>query len=77
MTTRVISQAAVWIFLGTVLIVWLGCGDGDDSSVDKPTVTEDSSTDNSSVGNPRTVADAPTDNANVNTPPVAADAPAG
>ena len=75
MTNRIISQAAVWIFLGTLLIVWLGCGDSDDSSVDKPTVVEDSSTDNSSVDNPRTVADAPTDNANVNTPLVVTNAP--
>ena len=72
MANRIISQAAVWIFLGTMLIVWLGCGDSDDSSTDKPTVTEDSSTDNSSVDNPRTVAEAPTDNANV---PVVADVP--
>ena len=90
MTNRVISQAAVWIFLGTVLIVWLGCGDSDDSSVDKPTVAdaptenagvdtppvkEAAPTDNVSVGNPRTVADAPTDNAGVDTPPVKEAAP--
>ena len=75
MTNRVISQVTIWIFLGTVLIVWFGCGDSDDSSVDKPTVTESSSTDDSSVDNPPTVVDVPTDNANVETPPVAADAP--
>jgi len=74
MTNRVISQATIWIFLGTVLIVWFGCGNGDDPSVDKPTVA-DAPTDNVSVGNPRTVADAPTDNAGVDTPPVEADAP--
>ena len=76
MTNRIISQAAIWIFLGTVLIVWFGCGDSDDPSVDKPTVTEDSSTDDSSVDKPPTVADAPTDNAGVDTPPVVEDAPA-
>ena len=75
MTNRVISQAAIWIFLGTVLIVWCSCGDSDDSSVDKPTVTEDSPADDSSVDNPRTIVDAPTDNTNVDTPPVVADAP--
>ena len=43
MTNRAISQAVIWIFLGTVLIVWFGCGDdSDDFSADKPTVTEDS-----------------------------------
>ena len=76
MTNRIISQAAIWIFLGTVLIIWFGCGDSDDSSVDKPTVTEDSSTDDTSVDNPPTVADAPTDNVGVvDTLPVVADAP--
>ena len=76
MTNRVISQAAIWIFLGTVLIVWFGCGDSDDSSVDKPTATKDSSTDDTSVDDPLPiVADAPTDNANVNPPPIVADAP--
>ena len=75
MTNRVISQSAIWIFLGTVLIVWFGCGDSDDPSVDKSTVTEDSSTDDSSVDKPTTVADASTDNANVDTPPAVADAP--
>lgn len=76
MTHRVISQAAIWIFLGTVLIVWFGCGDSDDSGVDKPTAVEDSSTDDTGVDDPRTVvADAPTDNANVNPPPIVADAP--
>ena len=76
MTNRIISQAAVWIFLGTVLIVWYGCGDSDDSGVDKPTTIEDSSTDNISINNPRTVADTPADDASVDTPPVVADAPA-
>ena len=76
MTNRVISQAAIWIFLGTVLIVWFGCGDdSDDSSVDKPTVTEDLPTDDSSVDKPPTVVDAPTDNTNVDTPPAVVDAP--
>lgn len=75
MTNRVTSQAAIWIFLGTVLIVWFGCSGSDDPSVDKPTVTEDSSTDDSSVDDPRTVADASTDNANVNTPPAVMDPP--
>ena len=76
MTNRIISQAAVWIFLGTVLIVWYGCGNSDDSGVDKPTAIEDSSTDNISINNPRTVADTSADNASVDTPPVVADAPA-
>lgn len=75
MTNRIISQSAIWIFLGTVLIVWFGCGDSDDLSVEKPTVTEDSSTDDSSTDKPPTVVEAPTDNTNVNTPPVVADAP--
>lgn len=75
MTNRVTSQAAIWIFLGTVLIVWFGCSGSDDPSVDKPTVTEDSSTDDSSVDDPQTVADASTDNANINTPPAVIDAP--
>ena len=76
MTNRVISQAAIWIFLGTMLIVWFGCGDSDDSSVDKPTAAKDSSTDDTSVDDPPpVVADAPTDNANINPPPVVADAP--
>ncbi len=77
MTNRVISQAAVWIFLGTMLIVWFGCGDSDDSGADKPTTTEDSSTDNINVDTPPTVVvDAPTDNINVDTPPtVVVDAP--
>ena len=77
MTNRIVSQSVLWIFLGTVLIIWLGCGDSDDPSVDKPTVTEDSSTDDSSVDKPATVADAPTDNAGVDTPPVVEDAPVG
>ena len=77
MTNRIISQSALWIFLGIVLIVWFGCGDSDDPSVDKPTVTEDSSTDDSSVDKPATVADAPTDNTGVDTPPVVEDAPVG
>ena len=75
MTNRVISQAAIWVFLGTVLIVWFSCGDSNDPSVDKPTVTEDSLTDDTSVDNPRTIVDAPTDNTNVDTPPVVVDAP--
>ena len=75
MTNRIISQSARWIFLGIVLIVWLGCGDSDDPSVDKPTVTEDSSTDDASADDSRTVADAPTDNAGVDTPPAVEDAP--
>jgi hypothetical protein len=76
MTNRVISQAAIWIFLGIVLIVWYGCGDSDDSSVDKPTATKDSSTDDTSADNPPSiVADASTDNANVNPPPMVVDAP--
>ena len=75
MTNRVTSQAAIWIFLGTVLIVWFGCSGSDDPSVDKPTVTEDPSTDDSSVDDPQTVADASTDNANVNTPPAVVEAP--
>ena len=62
MTNKIISQSAIWIFLGTVLIVWFGCGDSDDPSVDKPTVAEEPSTDDSSVDKPPTVADAPTDN---------------
>ena len=57
MTNRIIYQAAVWIFLGTMLIVWFGCGGSDDSGVDKPTAAEDSSTDDTSVDNPPTVAD--------------------
>ena len=73
MTNRVTFQAAIWIFLGTALIVWFGCGDGDEPSVDKPTVTEDSG--DSRVDKPPTTADAPTDNANVDTPPVVGDAP--
>ena len=77
MTNRIISQSAIWIFLGTVLIVWLGCGDSDDPSVDKPTMTKDSSTDDSRIENPRTVADAPTDNVSVDTPPAVEDAPVG
>ena len=76
MTNRIIYQAAVWIFLGTILIVWFGCGGSDDSSVDKPTVAGDSSTDDSSVDDPPTVTDAPTDNAGVDIRPVVADAPA-
>ena len=75
MTNRVTSQAAIWIFLGTVLIVWFGCSGSDDPSVDKPTVTGDPSTDDSSVDDPQTVADASTDNANINTPPAVIDAP--
>jgi hypothetical protein len=76
MTNRIIYQAAVWIFLGTMLIVWFGCGGSDDSGVDKPTAAEDSSTDDTSVDNPPTVADVPTDNINVDTPPtVVVDAP--
>ena len=76
MTNRVISQAAIWIVLGTVLIVWFGCGDSDDSSVDKPTATKDSSTEDTSVDDsPPVVMDAPTDNANVNPPPIVVDAP--
>lgn len=75
MTNRVISQAAIWIFLGAVLIVWFGCGDSDDPSVDKLTVTEDSPIGDSRVDKPPTTADAPTDNANVDTPPVVTDAP--
>ena len=75
MTDRVISQTAIWIFLGTVLI-WFGCGDSDISSVDKPTAAKDSSTDDTSADNPPSiVADAPTDNANVDLPPVVVDAP--
>ena len=77
MTNRVISQAAVWIFLGTMLIVGFSCGDSDDSGADKPTTTEDSPTNDTSVDNPPTVADAPTDNIDVDTPPtVVVDAPA-
>ena len=76
MTNRIIYQAAVWIFLGTILIVWFGCGGSDDSSVDKPTVAGGSSTDDSSVDDPPTVTDAPTDNAGVDIRPVVADAPA-
>ena len=76
MTNRIIYQAAVWIFLGTMLIVWFGCGGSDDSGVDKPTAAEDSSTDDTSVDNPPTVADVPTDNVNVDTPPVVEDSPA-
>ena len=76
MTNRVISQVAIWIFLGTVLIVWFGCGDdSDDSSVDKSTMPEDSSTDDSGVNKPSTVADAPTDNVSVDPPPVVEDSP--
>ncbi len=75
MTNRIISQAAIWIFLGTMLIVWLGCGDSGNPSVDKPTVAEDLPTDGSSVDKPPTVVDAPTDNTNVNTPPAVVDAP--
>ena len=91
MTIRFISQAATWIFLGTVLIVWFGCGGSDDSSVDKSTVAEDSSADGSSidsfpmvkdtstgnirVDNPPMVEDPPVDNTGVDTPPVVADAP--
>ena len=76
MTNRVIYQASVWIFLGAVLIVGFSCGGSDDSGVDKPTATEDSSTDDTSVDSPPTVADAPTDNINVGTPPtVVVDAP--
>ena len=76
MTNRVIYQASVWIFLGAVLIVGFSCGGSDDSGVDKPTATEDSSTDDTSVDSPPTVSDAPTDNINVGTPPtVVVDAP--
>lgn len=75
MTNRVTSQAAIWILLGTVLIVWFSCSGSDDPSVDKPTMTEDSSTDDSSIDDPQTVADASTDNANINTPPAVIDAP--
>ena len=76
MTDRVISQAAIWIFLGTVLIVWFGCGDSEDSSVDKPAAAKDSSTDDTSADNlPSTVADAPADNVSVDPPPIMADAP--
>ena len=76
MTNWVISQAAIWIFLGTVLIVWFGCGDSDDSSVDKPTATKDSSTDDISVDDPLPiVVDAPTDNVSVDPPPIVVDVP--
>ena len=72
MPDRVISQASIWIFLGTVLIVWFGCGDSDDSSVDKPTAAKDSSTDDTGADNPPSTV---TDNANVNPPPMVVDAP--
>ena len=74
MTNRFISQASVWILLGTILIVWFGCGGSDDSSVDNPTVTEDSSTDDSSVGNSPVAEDSPADNASVDNPPMVEDA---
>lgn len=76
MTNRVISQTAIWILLGAVLIVWFSCGDSEDSSVDKPTASKDSSTDDTSADNPpSTVADAPADNVSVDPPPIVADAP--
>ena len=77
MTNRVVSQTVIWIFLGTVLTVWFGCGDSDDSNVDKPTAVKDASADDTGVDDrPPVVADAPTDNANVNPPPIVTDAPA-
>ena len=77
MTNRVISQAAIWIFLGTVLIVWFGCGDSDDSRVDKPTTAKDSSIDDTGVDNPPPVmVDASTDNVSVGNPRTGGDAPA-
>ena len=76
MTNRVISQAAIWIFLGTVLIVWFGCGGSDDSRVDKPTTAKDSSIDDTGVDNPPPVmVDASTDNVSVGNPRTGGDAP--
>ena len=76
MTNRIISQAAIWILLGVVLIVWFSCGDSEDSSVDKPTAAKDSLTDDASADNPPSiVADAPADNVSVDPPPIVADAP--
>ena len=76
MINRVISQVAIWILLGAVLIVWFSCGDSEDSNVDKPTVAKDSSTDDTSADDPpSTVADAPADNVSVDPPSIVADAP--
>jgi hypothetical protein len=47
MTNKLIYQTLVLILLGTVLIVWFGCGSSDDSSSDNPTVAENASSDDS------------------------------